>query len=121
MSREITVDFCNQEGGCTRVKLTISSQGVRAEIVGSRDAQNVPYPQMSERPLRREWGRNGFESACDMASFVTGRSGGNYTVTGGPVCRRVILPCVDVGRVYQCQTYCVNNSRRCRIAERSGQ
>lgn len=86
VSREITVDFCNQEGGCTRVKLTISSQGVRAEIVGSRDAQNVPYPQMSERPLRREWGRNGFESACDMASFVTGRSGGNYTVTGGPVC-----------------------------------
>lgn len=104
--REITVDFCNNEGACTRVKLTISSQGVRSEIVGSRDAQNVPYPQLTEVPLRRQWGMNGFELARDLAAFASGRSGGNYTIQGGPICRRVILTCVDAGPVYQCQVVC---------------
>lgn len=107
--REITVDFCNNEGACTRVKLTISSQGVKSEIVGSRDAQNVDYPRQTELPLRRTWNRDGYESARDMAAFVTSRTGGNYTVSGGPVCRSVVLSCVDAGPVYACQVYCVNN------------
>lgn len=106
---EFTVDFCNGSDACTRVKITITANGVKSEYVESRDKYDVPYPTMNEtRPLRREWGRNGFEYARDMAAFIASRSGSPYAVEGGgPVCRRVVLACSDAGAQWLCTIHCL--------------
>jgi len=105
---EFTVDFCNSAGACTRVKIGITTNGIRAEYVESRDKWDVMYPNENENtPFRRNWGRNGFEYARDMAAFVTGRTGGEYTIDGGgPICTRVVLACSDAGAQMLCTIYC---------------
>ncbi|TDR46553.1 hypothetical protein DFR29_10385 [Tahibacter aquaticus] len=103
----ITVDFCNNDGDCARVKITITPNGIQSDYLGARDSLNVQYPTMSERPIRREWGRNGFQEARDMAAFVANRTGSNYSIDGGgPICRRVVLACSDAGAQMLCTVYC---------------
>lgn len=104
---EFTVDFCNSDGACTRVKITVTTNGIRSEYVESRDKWDVMYPSLSETNIRRQWGRNGFEYARDMAAFVANRTGGEYTITGGgPICSRVLLACSDAGAQMLCTIYC---------------
>lgn len=104
---EFTVDFCNSDGACTRVKITITTNGVRSEYVESRDKWDVIYPSISETVIRRQWGRNGFEYARDMAAFVSNRTGGDYHIEGGgPICTRVLLACSDAGAQMLCTVYC---------------
>lgn len=107
---EFTVDFCNSDGACTRVKITVTTNGIRSEYVESRDKWDVQYPNENENtPFRRNWGRNGFEYARDMAAFVANRTGGNYTISGGgPICSRVVLACSDAGVQMLCTVYCQN-------------
>jgi len=103
----MTVDFCNNDGDCVRVKITVTTNGIQSDFLGARDSQNVQYPTMSERPIRREWGRNGFTEARDMAAFIAGRTGSNYNIDGGgPTCRRVVLACSDAGAQMLCTVYC---------------
>jgi hypothetical protein len=106
---EFTVDFCNSADACTRVKISITANGIKSEYVESRDKFDVLYPTMNEtRPMRREWGRNGFEYARDMAAFIASRAGSPYTVEGGgPVCRRVVLACSDAGAQWLCTVNCL--------------
>jgi hypothetical protein len=105
---EFTVDFCSSDGACTRVRISLTANGIKSEYVGSRDKYDVQYPTMNEtRPLRREWGRNGMEYARDMAAFIASRTGGDYTVDGGgPICTRVVLACSDAGAQMLCTIYC---------------
>lgn len=105
---EFTVDFCAGDGSCTRVKITVTANGLKSEYVGSRDKYDVQFPSENENsPFRRNWGRNGFEAARDMAAFVASRSGGNYTIDGGgPICTRVVLACSDAGAQWLCTVYC---------------
>ncbi len=105
---EFTVDFCNSDGACTRVRITVTANGVRSEYVESRDKYDVMYPTMNEpAPRRREWGRNGMEYARDMAAFIGSRTGGSYTIDGGTQgCRRVVLACSDAGAQWLCTIYC---------------
>lgn len=103
----ITVDFCNNDGDCARVKITVTPNGIQSDYLGARDSMNVQYPTMSERPIRREWGRNGFTEARDMAAFIASRTGSNYiTDGGGPICRRVVLACSENGAQMLCTVYC---------------
>ena len=105
---EFTVDFCDSDGACTRVRITVTPNGVRSEYMGSRDKWDVIYPTMNgPAPRRREWGRNGMEYARDMAAFIGSRTGGSYNVDGGTVgCRRVVLACSDAGAQWLCTIYC---------------
>ncbi|MBL8299640.1 MAG: hypothetical protein JNN30_14995 [Rhodanobacteraceae bacterium] len=104
---EFTVDFCSSDGSCTRVKISVTTNGVKSEYVGSRDKWDVQYPSGTETNIRRYWGRNGFEYARDMAAFVANRSGGDYRIEGGgPVCTRVLLACTDNGATMLCTVYC---------------
>lgn len=104
---EFTVDFCNSDGSCTRVKITITPNGIKSEYVESRDKWDVIYPSLTDTSIRRQWGRNGFESARDMAAFVANRTGGSYSIDGGgPICTRVLLACVDAGAQMLCTIYC---------------
>lgn len=105
---EFTVDFCDGDGACTRVKITITPNGIRAEYVESRDKYDVMYPAMNEpAPRRREWGRNGMEYARDMAAFQANRTGGSYNISGGTQgCVRVVLACSDAGAQWLCTIYC---------------
>lgn len=104
---EFTVDFCDNDG-CTRVKITVTTNGIKADYVSSRDKFDVQYPNENEgRPFRRNWDRGGFESARDMAAFVSNRTGGDYTISGTPpICSRVILACSDNGAQMLCTVYC---------------
>lgn len=103
----ITVDFCNGGNDCAKVKITVTPNGVQSEFVGARDSMDVMFPAMSERPIRREWGRNGFSEARDMAAFIGNRTGSNYSIDGGgPICRRVVLACSDNGAQMLCTIYC---------------
>lgn len=105
---EFTVDFCSSDDACTRVRISVTANGIRSQYVGSRDKYDVQYPTMNEtRPLRREWGRNGMEYARDMAAFIANRTGGDYTIDGGgPICRRVVLACSDAGAQWLCTIHC---------------
>jgi hypothetical protein len=104
---EFTVDFCSSDDACTRVKVSVTPNGVKSEYVSSRDKYDVQFPAMSEAaPRRREWGRNGMEYARDMAAFVSQRTGGEYSVQGGPSCSRVVLACSDAGAQWMCVIYC---------------
>lgn len=104
---EFTVDFCASDGSCTRVKITVTANGLKSEYVGSRDKWDVQYPSGTETNIRRYWGRNGFEYARDMAAFVANRTGGDYTIDGGgPICARVMLACSDAGAQMLCTVYC---------------
>jgi hypothetical protein len=104
----ITVDFCNNANECVRVKITVTPNGIQSDFVGARDGSDVMFPAMNERPLRREWGRNGFEPARDMAAFIGNRTGSDYNVNGGSSsCRRVVLACSDAGAQYMCTIYCM--------------
>lgn len=104
---EFTVDFCNSDGACTRIKITVTANGLKSEYVGSRDKWDVQYPSGQETNIRRYWGRNGFEPARDMAAFVASRTGGEYTIDGGgPICTRVMLACSDAGAQMLCTIYC---------------
>lgn len=104
---EFTVDFCNSDGSCTRVKITITTNGIKSEYVESRDKWDVIYPAGTETNIRRFWGRNGFEYARDMAAFVSNRTGGDYRIEGGgPICTRVMLACSDAGNQMLCTVYC---------------
>ncbi|GMV29734.1 MAG: hypothetical protein AMXMBFR59_18590 [Rhodanobacteraceae bacterium] len=107
---EFTVDFCSSDGACTRVKITVTTNGIKSEYGGSRDKWDVQYPNENENtPFRRNWGRNGFEYARDMAAFVANRTGGDYTISGGgPICSRVVLACSDAGVQMLCTVYCQN-------------
>lgn len=104
----ITVDFCNNDGDCARVKISVTTNGIQSDFLGARDSMNVQFPPMSERPIRREWGRSGFGEARDMAAFIANRTGSNYLVDGGgPICRRVVLACSDNGAQMLCTVYCL--------------
>ncbi|ODU33287.1 MAG: hypothetical protein ABS97_13080 [Lysobacteraceae bacterium SCN 69-320] len=104
---EFTVDFCSDDGSCTRVKISVTTNGIKSEYVGSRDKWDVQYPSGTETNIRRYWGRNGFEYARDMASFVANRTGGDYRIEGGgPICTRVMLACSDAGAQMLCTVYC---------------
>lgn len=105
---EFVVDFCSSDGSCTRVKVTVTTNGIKAEYVGSRDKWDVQYPNENENvPFRRNWGRHGFEYARDMAAFVANRTGGDYRIEGGgPICTRVLLACSDAGAQMLCTIYC---------------
>lgn len=103
----INVDFCNAGGDCAKVKITVTPNGIQSEFLGARDSMDVMFPPMSERPIRREWGRSGFSEARDMAAFIANRTGSNYTIDGGgPICRRVVLACSDNGAQMLCTIYC---------------
>jgi len=105
---EFTVDFCDGSDACTRVKITITPNGIKAEYVASRDKYNNTFPAMNEpAPRRREWGLNGIEPARDMAAFIASRTGGSYSISGGTQgCTRVVLACSDAGAQWLCTIYC---------------
>jgi len=96
---EFTVDFCDGDDACTRVKVSIALNAIKADYAGSRE-MNEPAPR------RREWGRNGMEYARDRAAFVTGRTRGSYCIDGGTQCTRVVMECSDAGAQWLCTIYC---------------
>lgn len=105
--KEVTLDFCNSRGECVRLKLTTNPY--KLELMGARDAENQAYPYNTEENVNRNYPNSprGREAAGDMGRFISGRRQGTFI--GGnvaPNCGRIGLACTDIGSAYQCSTFC---------------
>lgn len=105
--KEIMLDFCNSRNECVRLKLTTNPY--KLELVGARDSQDQAYPANTETAVNRNYPNSpaGREAAGDMGRFVSGRREGTFI--GGnvaPNCGRIGLACSDIGSAYTCRTFC---------------
>lgn len=106
-TKETLVEFCNSKGECIAVKITTTSNSIKAEFAGATDAENVAYPSSTERTIERRWGPGGREAAGDMGRFITSNRNGILNTGNVPAnCGRIVLACSDAGTQYVCQMFC---------------